>query len=119
MCTVPVRMDFKNKETRSQAEHTLRTICKVSCSVPYPKKLRAALSTMITEGKTIKPGCFIRTKVDIDNLTISAYARGKEEQGWTHLDLDKVITPDYLDRQTTISQVTPASTMETETITVS
>ena len=27
MCTVPVRMDFKNKETRVQAESSLRSIC--------------------------------------------------------------------------------------------
>ena len=49
MCTVPVRMDFKNKETRIQAETTLQSICKVKCSIPYPRKLR----TMINETSNI------------------------------------------------------------------
>jgi len=94
MCTVPVRLDFKNKETRIQAEHTLRNICKVSCSVPYPKKLRQMLKTQIEEGKKLRPKCFIRNKVDIDNLKITTSARA--ENGWEHLDLDKVIPLDIL-----------------------
>ena len=104
ICTVPVRMEFKNKDTRSQAEHTLRSICKVSCSVPYPKKLRDALRDMIAAGKAIKPECFIRTKVDIDNLSVTAFARGKEDTTWTKLDLDMKITPDFLDKGTVFSQ---------------
>ena len=55
MCTVPVRMDFKNKETRVSAEYTLRSICKVSCSTPYPRKLRALLGRAILEGKKKVP----------------------------------------------------------------
>jgi len=94
MCTVPVRLDFKNKETRSQAEYTLRKICKVSCSTPYPKKLRQMLKTQIEEGKKLRSGCFIRNKVDIDNLKIITSA--KAENGWEHLDLDKQIPDDIL-----------------------
>ena len=104
ICTVPVRMDFKNKDTRSQAEHTLRSICKVSCSVPYPKRLRDALREMVVAGKAVKPGCFIRTKVDIDNLVVTASARGKEETAWTPLDLDMKITPDFLDKGPTTAR---------------
>ena len=75
MCTVPVRMDFKNKETRIQAESTLRNICKVSCSTPYPKKLRAMLGRAILEGKKTCPETYIRTRIDVDNLTVTASAR--------------------------------------------
>ena len=94
MCTVPVRLDFKNKETRMQAEHTLRNICKVSCSVPYPKKLRQMLKVQIEEGKKLRDKCFIRTRVDIDNLKLTTSARA--ENGWEHLDLDKDIPLDIL-----------------------
>ena len=94
MCTVPVRLDFKNKETRIQAEHTLRNICKVSCSTPYPKRLRQMLKLQIEEGKKLRDKCFIRNKVDIDNLKIVTMA--KAENGWEHLDLDKQIPDDIL-----------------------
>ena len=112
MCTVPIRMDFKNKETRSQAEHTLRTICKVSCSTPYPKKLRATLSDLIKQGKALKPKMYIKTKVDIDKLVISAFA--KEGDNWTNLNLDTPITPEFLDRYTPIPKVTGPTPMESE-----
>ena len=74
MCTVPVRMDFKNKETRVQAETTLRSICKVNCSIPYPRKLRMMITEIISSGKRLREGLFIKVKVDIDNLKLSASA---------------------------------------------
>jgi len=75
MCTVPVRLDFKNKETRVSAEYTLRSICKASCSIPYPKKLRALLGRAILEGKKKYPKNYIRTKVDVDGLQVTTSAR--------------------------------------------
>ena len=97
MCTVPVRLEFKNKETRFQAEDTIRKLCKVRCSVPYPKKLREILAATIQEGKKMRPDSYIRTKVDIDNMSISASARSGE--GWEKLDrLTQNIPLDILDR---------------------
>jgi hypothetical protein len=51
MCTMPVRFEFKDKDTRISAEKSLRKICKVSCAVPYPKKLRDMLDNLLKEGK--------------------------------------------------------------------
>ena len=96
MCTVPVRMDFKNKETRIQAENTLRSICKVKCSIPYPRKLRTLINETIAEGKKRMDKCFIKVKVDIDNLKLSASAR--TDQGWTNLELDQNIPLDILEK---------------------
>ena len=96
MCTVPVRMDFKNKDTRIQAETTLRSICKVTCSTPYPKKLRLMINEAIQNGKKMRQGCFIKVKVDMDNLKISAAAR--TDTGWENLGLDSPIPLDILDR---------------------
>ena len=96
MCTVPVRMDFKNKETRVQAETTLRSICKVNCSIPYPRKLRTMISEIISSGKRLREGLFIKVKVDIDNLKLSASAR--TPTGWENLDLDRTIPLDILER---------------------
>ena len=47
MCTMPVRFDFKDRETRIQAEISLRKICQVRCSTPYPKKLRQLLNKLV------------------------------------------------------------------------
>ena len=96
MCTVPVRMDFKNKETRIQAESTLRSICKVNCSIPYPRKLRVLINDTISKGKQLREGCFIKVKIELDNLMLSASARGKD--GWEKLDMDTPIPLDILER---------------------
>ena len=72
--TIPVRMDFKDKETRIQAEISLRKICKVSCSTPYPKNLRSILDGLVKEGKWIGPDHFIRTRVNVNKLTIDVHA---------------------------------------------
>ena len=103
MCTIPVRMDFKNKETKLQAETTLRSVCKVSCSTPYPKRLRQLINGMIQNGKNTNPDCFIKIKVDIDNLMLTAHAR--KEDTWIHLKLDTVIPLDILDRNLSLDAV--------------
>jgi hypothetical protein len=54
--------------------------------------------------RLIKPECFIRTKVDIDNLSVTAFARGKEDNRLDKLDLDMKITPDFLDKGTASAQ---------------
>jgi hypothetical protein len=100
--TLPVRMDFKDRDTRFEAEVMLRKICKVSCSVPYPKKMRTFLNDIIKEGKVLKPDCFIRTKVDVEKLTVEAHA--KTAAGWLDLNLKRSIPLTILDNSTIVSQ---------------
>ena len=35
-CTLPVKYEFRDKDTRIRAETTLRSRCKVRCTTPYP-----------------------------------------------------------------------------------
>jgi hypothetical protein len=84
-CTMPVRFEFRDRETRFQAEKTLRQVCKVSCAIPYPKKLREIMDKMVLEGKKMSPNCFIRTQVNVDNLTVEAHA--KTATGWLDLGM--------------------------------
>jgi hypothetical protein len=99
MYTMPVRMEFKDRETRFESEIMLRKLCKVNCSVPYPKKLRDKITEMIKTGKSQHPNCYIRTKVSVDNLTVEAHA--KTAAGWIDLGLKCDITCDILDNNST------------------
>jgi hypothetical protein len=98
MYTLPVRMDFRDRETRFEAEIMLRKICKVSCSVPYPKKMRNLLNDIIKEGKALKPDCYIRTKVNVETLTVEALA--KTNGGWVDLNIKRSIPLNILDNST-------------------
>jgi hypothetical protein len=95
MCTVPVKLTFRDKETRFQAEQTLKKACKVKCSTPYPKKLRVIIDNLIKDCKNSTPDCFILAKVDIEKLCITARAR--TESGWKDLEKKVDIPLDLLD----------------------
>lgn len=100
MCTVPVRFDFKNKETRVQAEQTFRKVCKLRPSVPYPKRLRAMINEAVRKGKESHKDSFIMTKVDIDKLILKAMVR--KDNRWVELsDICQAIPTDILDRTST------------------
>jgi hypothetical protein len=100
MYTLPVRLEFKDKDIRFQAETSLRKICKVGCSVPYPKKLRLLMDSLVKKGKELKPDCFIRTKVNSENLTIDAHARTAEKT-WLDLGISQTFGVEILDNQVT------------------
>jgi hypothetical protein len=46
MCTVPIKLTFRDKEVRFQAELALKKACKVKCGTPYPKSCGACLTTL-------------------------------------------------------------------------
>jgi hypothetical protein len=100
MYTVPVRFEFKDRDTRLQAETSLRKICKVSCSVPYPKKLRLLMDSLVKQGKAAHPDCFIRTRVNIENLTVEAHAKTADKT-WLDLGLKQSFGIEILDNQVT------------------
>jgi hypothetical protein len=95
MCTLPVKLIFKGKDDRILAEQTLRKICKVRCSTPYPKKLRMMIKNLIDEGKEKAPGHFVRVRVHSDTLKVEAHA--SIEGKWVDLKIEKDIPLDILD----------------------
>jgi hypothetical protein len=97
-------MEFKDHDTPFEAEIMLRKLCKVNCSVPYPKKLRTMLNEIVTAGKSLEPNCFIRVKINNENLTIEAHA--KTASGWLDLGLKKSISYDILDNSSINIQMT-------------
>jgi hypothetical protein len=94
MCTVPVKLTFRDKATRFQAELTLKKACKVKCSTPYPKQLRTIMDDLVKVCKPANSGCFILTKVDMDKLIVTARARS--DNGWRNLENTAKIPLDIL-----------------------
>jgi hypothetical protein len=111
-CTLPVRFEFRDRETRIQAEKTLRKVCHVSCATPYPKRLRTMLDTLLTEGKKKYPNSFIKTKVSVDDLTIEAHAKVGDK--WVDLGLKCSIPHDICDQVTTELQVSNSQPCPTQ-----
>ncbi len=95
MCTVPIKLSFKDKATRFQAELSLKKVCKARCGTPYPKELRSIMDGLVKECKAIKPGSFILAKVDSEKLLITARARN--DKGWEDIDRSVPIPENILD----------------------
>jgi hypothetical protein len=97
MCSVPIKLTFKDKKTRFQAELALKKACKVKCATPYPKELRSLMDELVKSCKPENPGCFILPRVDSEKLVISARARN--DKGWTDLTRSVSIPIDLLDSE--------------------
>jgi hypothetical protein len=67
-CTIPVRYDFADKDTRLYAESVLREHCKVQCTTPYPTILREAIKQVMNKVKKDYPNNYVRVQVDTGNM---------------------------------------------------
>ena len=54
-CTIPVKYEFQDKDTRMRAETALRARCKVSCATLYPVILRECIKQVVDRVKTKFP----------------------------------------------------------------
>jgi hypothetical protein len=81
-CTVPVRYDFKDRETRIQAESILRKTCNVNCSTPYPPLLRECIRQTTTYLKEKTGNDFVRVSVDIGKLTLKGQTKRNKDDAW-------------------------------------
>jgi hypothetical protein len=93
-----------------RAEQTLRRVCNVRCTTPYPKKLRAMIREMIDEGKEKQPGHFVRVRVHPESLKMDAFA--SVDGKWLDLKIEREIPLDVLDNAE-ISAVEAEGEMET------
>jgi len=69
-CTLPVKMNFKDKDAKIRAETVLRGTCKLQCSTPYPLQLRKAIKIVLASQKEAHPKEFVQVRVDPENLTL-------------------------------------------------
>jgi hypothetical protein len=69
-CSIPVKLCFKDKETREAADGRLRKLCKMGGTVPYHRTLRNVINTTIEDSKKKYPRSFIQVKVDVENFQL-------------------------------------------------
>ena len=77
-CTIPVKMNFKDKETKQQVESMLRNKCKIQCTTPYPLNLRKAIRETVETQKVKFPEQFIQVRIDPEALSLKLSRKGKD-----------------------------------------
>jgi hypothetical protein len=62
-CTVPVKYQFKDRDQKTYAEKTLRDLCKVKCSTPYPAIVRECIKQVVVHVRASHPEDYVRVNV--------------------------------------------------------
>jgi len=91
--TIPVKLSFKDKDTRDAAEFRMRTMCDINCTVPYHRTLRNVIGTVIAENKEKYPDNFIQIKVDVEKFVLKVNRKSKKDKIWYN-NVETVALPD-------------------------
>jgi hypothetical protein len=92
-CTIPVRYDFNDKETRTHAETVFREKCKVQCSTPYPLILRESIKQVVEQTKQKYPDHFVKVNVDTNSMQLLIVRRPLLAKGDTSKKVWTTDTP--------------------------
>jgi hypothetical protein len=82
-CTVPVRYEFPDKDSRIHAETVFKEQCKVQCSTPYPLILRETMKQVLDQTKSAHPNHFVKVTVDANNMCLRVVKRPMLAEGDT------------------------------------
>ena len=88
-CTVPVKYQFKDREQKTFAEKTLRDICKVKCSTPYPAIVRECIKQVVDHVRLSHPKDYVRVSVMTKDFSLKVSRRppGKDLPWYEYPDL--------------------------------
>jgi len=89
--TIPVKLAYKDKETRITAEQNLRKLCKVSCTTPYHSTLRDELKKVMEGAKVRYKNSYVQTRLDVDKMEVKVSYR---QDGIWYNDVEKFPLPD-------------------------
>jgi hypothetical protein len=90
-CTVPVKYEFKNKETQIEAEKVLMDKCGAHCAVPYPPLLRECIKQVVDKVKRDYPDNQVKVAVDTKTLSLKVSRRVKKVENpdrWSVFDVN-------------------------------
>jgi hypothetical protein len=79
-CTIPVRYEFDDKETRFEAEKYLRQKCGAHCSTPYPTILRECIKQVTDKVKSDFPDNHVKVAVDTGKFCLKVARRPASEE---------------------------------------
>jgi hypothetical protein len=94
--TMPIKYEFRDRETRLEAETDLRDTCKVECATPYPAILRSCIKQTVDHFRSVYPNDFAKVTVDTQNVSLKV-ARKIKGVGWRDYKDPIQLPPEVLD----------------------
>jgi hypothetical protein len=99
-CTVPVKYEFRDKETRIEAEKLFMEKCGAHCAIPYPVMLRECIKQVVHKVKTDYPNNQVKVQVDTQKLCLKVSRREKNTENpmkWNSYDVNIPLPKEALD----------------------
>jgi hypothetical protein len=89
--TIPVKLVYKDKDTRITAEQNLRKLCEVSSTTPYQSTLREVMRKAMEESKVKYKNSYVQTRLDVESMELKVSYR---QDGILYNDVEKIPLPD-------------------------
>jgi hypothetical protein len=86
-CTIPVRYEFKDRETRIQAETILKSTCNVNCATPYPATLRECMKQTGEFFRGVYNTDYVRVSVIGEKLALKVAYKADKDSRWLNHDV--------------------------------
>jgi hypothetical protein len=82
-CTMPVKLDFPDKDTRIHFEKTLRKHCGLKATISLPFKIRQFQSLFLDALRDRYRGRAISARPDTSTLSMVAFMKNEGDRGWS------------------------------------
>jgi hypothetical protein len=82
-CTMPVKLDFSDKNTRIHFERSLRKFCGIKASMSLPFEIRKYQGLFYKAMKTRYPDRVVTVRPDTPSMSLVAFMKNEGGAGWT------------------------------------
>ncbi len=82
-CTMPVKLDFSDKNTRIHFERTLRKFCGIKVSMSLPFEIRKYQGLFYKAMKARYPDRIVTVRPDTPSLSLVAFMKNEGGSSWT------------------------------------
>jgi hypothetical protein len=100
-CTMPVRLDFPDRNTRIHFERTIRKHCNLKASISLPAPIRKYQGMYLQALKERHRGKFVMVRTDVATLGLIAFVKGEGDKSWArcsgHHSIPRgIMLPDFI-----------------------
>jgi hypothetical protein len=82
-CTMPVKLDFPDRNTRIHFEKTLRKHCGIKATISLPFQIRKYQSLFLNAMRSRYAGRIVSVRPDTANMSLVAFMKEEGDAGWS------------------------------------
>jgi hypothetical protein len=82
-CTMPVKLDFPDRNTRIHFERTVRKHCNLKASISLPAPIRKYQGMYLQAMKDRHRGKYVMVRPDVASLGLVAFVKEEGDRSWT------------------------------------